>query len=257
MKENIPDDFIDLTVTSPPYDNLRKYNGFIFDYKSMANELYRVTKNGGAVVWIVGDSTVDGSETLTSFEQALYFKSIGFRCHTMIYEKQNGIMAGSLKMYKQAFEYMFVFSKGKMKTTNLIKDKPNKRAGEKKKKLYKRKVDGHIDVQEKNYIIPDYTVRNNIWGYLGGLNLCTKDKIAFKHPAVFPEQLAEDHIKSWSNEGDIVFDPMCGSGTTCKMAWINKRNFIGVDMSAEYINDICVPRLQQYGWNTDMGIKIS
>ena len=76
------------------------------------------------------------------------------------------------------------------------------------------------------------------------------------HNAPFPEQLANDHIISWSNEGDIILDPMCGSGTTCKMAYLNKRNFIGIDISEEYINDICIPRLNSYGWQQKENINI-
>lgn len=91
MKE-IPDDFIDLTVTSPPYDNLRDYNNEMtwnFEkFKEVAKELFRITKPGGVVVWVVGDATIKGSETGTSFRQALFFKDCGFNLHdTMIYKK--------------------------------------------------------------------------------------------------------------------------------------------------------------------------
>ena len=246
MKENIPDNFVDLTVTSPPYDNLRKYKGFEWDFEATAKELYRVTKKGGVVVWVVGDATIKGSETGTSFRQALYFKEIGFNLHdTMIYIKNGGLNSGSLKAYQQKFEYMFVFSKGTPKTVNLIKDRPNKYVEDRIKK--KKQKDGTY--VEQHFKTEEYGTRYNYWIYDTGSGKSTKDKIAFNHPAIFPEKLAEDHIISWSNEGDIVFDPMCGAGTTCKMAWLNKRNFIGIDISEEYINNICKPRLKQYGWN--------
>lgn len=254
MKENIPDNFVDLTVTSPPYDNLRTYKGFIFDYKSMLKELYRVTKNGGILVWITGDATINGSETLTSFRHALYAKEIGFNVHdTMIYQKDSYPFP-EINRYYPSFEYMFIFSKGKPKTTNLIADKPNRRYGKKVVSSTQRQPDGTTIKMSANKTNPnrqvkEFGVRTNVWLYSPGYMKSTKDKIAYKHPAQFPEQLAQDHIISWSNEGDIVFDPMCGSGTTCKMAWLNKRNFIGIDISEEYINDICKPRLKMYGWD--------
>lgn len=254
MKENIPDNFVDLTVTSPPYDNLRTYKGFIFDYKSMLKELYRVTKNGGVLVWITGDATINGSETLTSFRHALYAKEIGFNVHdTMIYQKDSCPFP-EINRYYPSFEYMFIFSKGKPKTTNLIADKPNRRYGEKVVSSTQRQPDGttikvSANKTNPNRKVKEFGVRTNVWLYSPGYMKSTKDKIAYKHPAQFPEQLAQDHIISWSNEGDIVLDPMCGAGTTCKMAWLNKRNFIGIDISEEYINDICKPRLKQYGWN--------
>ncbi len=247
MRKNMPDNFVDLTVTSPPYDNLRDYKGFEFNYKAMLEELYRVTKDGGVVVWVVNDATIDGSETGTSFKQALYAKEIGFNLHdTMIYAKNNPIPLNHNR-YEQQFEYMFVFSKGKPKTFNPIKArvltsvKPHYETHH--ERHYKRgnTMRGHND---------DKTIFN-IWYYKIGQNQTTRDSIAFNHPASFPEQLAHDHIISWSNEGDLVFDPMCGAGTTCKMAWLNKREFIGIDCSEEYINGICRPRLKQYGWTDD------
>ena len=232
IMQYMPSDSVDLTVTSPPYDDLRKYNGFVFPFEEIAKGLYRVTKQGGVVVWVVGDATVKGSETGTSFKQALYFKEIGFNLHdTMIYKKNNG-QSGSNKCYKQVFEYMFVFSKGKIKTVNLIRDLPNKRAGE-KRIITKRKQDGTL--KKENFIVNEFSKRTNIWEIDCGYMITTKDKFAYEHPAMFPEKLAEDHILSWSNPGDIVFDPMCGAGTTLKMAYANNRDFIGIDYSVEYV----------------------
>lgn len=210
--------FIDLTVTSPPYDNLRTYNGYSFDFPQVAQELYRVTKPGGIVVWVIGDATLKGSETGTSFRQALYFKELGFNLHdTMIYEKNSAAYPAHKKSirYTQIFEYMFILSKGKPKTVNLIWDKPNKYAG-------------HKDFSGKlKKPVPDYSPRNNIWRYVTSFNKVT-------HPAPFPEALARDHILSWSNEGDIVYDPFIGSGTTAKMAVLTNRKFIGSEISKEY-----------------------
>jgi len=235
----MPDCFVDLTVTSPPYDNLRAYNGYSFDFEAVAKELYRVTKQGGVVVWVVGDATIKGSETGTSFRQALYFKEIGFNLHdTMIYQK-DACPFPETNRYYPMFEYMFVFSKGKPKTVNLIADKPNKRYGEKVASSTQRQPDGKTVKVSANKTDPTrkvkkYGVRGNVWQYSPGYNKSTKDKYAYKHPAVFPEQLVNDHIISWSNEGDLVYDCFMGSGTTAKVAILNQRNWIGSEISKEY-----------------------
>lgn len=251
--KRIPDGFVDLTVTSPPYDNLRTYNGNIeqwsFEkFQAIAKELYRVTKQGGVVVWIVGDATINGSETGTSFKQALYFKEIGFNLHdTMIYQKDSCPFPETNRYYP-AFEYMFVFSKGKPKTVNLIMDKPNKSFG-KKVTGVGRNPDGtlrqYAAVKNKtNRVIKEFGVRTNVWLYSVGKWKVTKDDCAYKHPAIFPEQLAQDHILSWSNKGDVVLDPFIGSGTTAKMALLNNRHFIGFELSEEYC-DIANERIQK------------
>jgi len=230
----LPDNYIDLTVTSPPYDNLRDYNGYDFNFEGIANQLYRVTKQGGVVVWVVGDSTIKGSETGTSFRQALYFKEIGFNLHdTMIWHKHVRGACGSNNAYWQEFDYMFVFSKRKPKSINLIKDIKNKSFGQDKGVVSDRNVDG----KRKNYrhqVAGVYRRRGNVWAMINTCMNGTKDLIAWEHPATFPEKLANDHIISWSNEGDLILDPLCGSGTTCKMAMVNNRNYIGIDISEEY-----------------------
>lgn len=221
----LDDDCIDLTVTSPPYDNLRTYNGFEWDFEATAKELYRVTKQGGVVVWVVGDATIKGSETGTSFKQALYFKECGFNLHdTMIYAKVNP-MPVKAKRYTPAFEYMFVLSKGTPKTFNPIME-ICKRAGQRATRTVIAK-DGtrtyHNDGQYR-----DEKIKSNIFQYAVG---AVK---GIKHPAVFPEQLAKDHIISWSNESDIVLDPFMGSGTTAKVSKELNRNYIGFEISKEY-----------------------
>jgi site-specific DNA-methyltransferase (adenine-specific) len=237
---------IDLTVTSPPYDNLRTYNGkikdeviyedgFSFPFVEMAKELYRVTKQGGVVVWVVNDQVKNGGETGSSFKQALKFKDIGFTLYdTMIYHK-NGAPFPETGRYSQVFEYMFVLSKGTPKTINLLKDKPNRWAGHSNfGDPSKREKDGGLKKVEK-FVISEFGTRYNVWYVNNGKGFSTKDDIAFLHPAIFPESLAEDHILTWSNNGDVVLDPMCGSGTTLKMAKINNRNYIGIDINEEYV----------------------
>ena len=223
----MPDNFIDLTVTSPPYDGLRTYNGYSFPFEEIAKELYRVTKDGGVVVWVVGDACVNGSETGTSFKQALYFKECGFNLHdTMIWNKGGFTAVGALKTrYAQVFEYMFVFVKGKLKTFNPLKDRLNKKQTGTFLKN-KRLADGTMGEVGKYGKRNKYGQRFNIW------KLANTDRS--KHPAIFPEQLVNDHIVSWTNENDLVYDPMAGSGTLAKMAIKNKRNWIVSEISSEY-----------------------
>ena len=237
---------VDLTVTSPPYDNLRTYNGYCFDFENIARELYRVTKQGGVVVWVVGDATIDGDETGMSFRQALFFKEIGFKLHdTMIYKKSSvACYDPKCLRYKQCFEYMFVLSKGKPKTFNSINDKPVLKKGNTHDSPHGRDPKGNRRWHRKPYEISEYQARFNIWEYNVGNNCSTRDDIAFKHPAIFPERLAADHIRSWSNEGDIVLDPFMGSGTTAKVARALGRHYIGFEISAEYC-DIIRQRLEQ------------
>lgn len=229
---------IDLTVTSPPYDNIRDYKGYAVDMAEVAKQLFRVTKPGGIVVWVVGDSTENGSESGNSFRQALMFMETGFKLHdTMIYEKNTSSFPARRdgNRYTQIFEYMFVFSKGKPKTAHLICDKENKWAGHTNwGKNTQRGRDGDLVETKDIKPVPQYSPRNNIWKYNVGKGFNSSDKESHSHPAIFPEKLAEDHILSWSNEGDTVLDPFCGSGTTCKMAKKNKRNYIGIDISQEY-----------------------
>lgn len=227
------DKFIDLTVTSPPYDNLRKYNGYSFDFENVAKELYRVTKDGGVVVWIVGDATIKGSESGTSFRQALFFKEIGFNLHdTMICQKSNPIPL-THNRYEQYFEYMFILSKGKPKTFNPIMIECLTK-GIKRNRSKSKDYEDKYATRSRDEITTtkDLKQKGNIWTFSVGQN----DKT--KHNAPFPEQLANDHIISWSDEGDLVYDPFMGSGTVAKMCILSNRNWIGSEISSEYCNII-------------------
>lgn len=230
LMEELEDESIDLTVTSPPYDGLRTYNGYVFDFEKIAKELYRVTKPGGVVVWIVADATIDGSETGTSFRQALYFKDIGFNLHdTMIWNKNSFTATGTLQTrYASVFEYMFVLSKGKPKTFNPIKDRKNLHGGEKHQGTI-RQINGTMKQKSTTgKILTEYGQRFNIW------DISPERSNETGHPAVFPVNLIQDHITSWSNEGDVVFDPFLGSGTTAIAARRTNRHFIGFEISEEY-----------------------
>ena len=242
MRE-IEDGSVDLTVTSPPYDNLRTYNGNNVlwceqVWQDCIKELYRVTKTGGAVVWVVGDATIKGSETGTSFKQALWAMQCGFNLHdTMIYNKGSCPFPGSIR-YSQIFEYMFIWSKGKP-TFNPICDRKNKHAGTGMKATTNRQVNGTLTKTslEKNHTnrkIKEVGARFNIWEISPGWAKSHTDKLAYEHPATFPEQIAHDHIISWSNKCDTVLDPFMGSGTTGKMANHLGRKFIGIEMDEGY-----------------------
>ena len=238
LMKDIPDGSVDLTVTSPPYDNLRTYNGNIdqwnFDkFKDIAKELFRVTADGGVVVWIVNDATIKGSETGTSFRQALHFKEIGFNIHdTMIWKKISLVYCET--RYIPEFEYMFVLSKGKPKTANLLCDRKNRTCG-RKATGSKREADGTTRIlhsAKHGKITREYGQRTNIWE----IPPCNSNKERTGHPAQFPEQLANDHIISWSNDGDTVLDCFMGSGTTGVACVNTNRNFIGIELDEGYFN---------------------
>lgn len=239
-----PRECIDLVVTSPPYDDLRTYGGHSWDFYGVAWQLKRVLKPGGVIVWVVNDKTEDGSETGTSAEQAAHFRRLGLRQHdTMIYFK-NGMSFPESNRYYPVWEYMYVFSKGQPKTTNLIADRPTAHAGAKKTSRMERQPNGEVRRPQREFEVSEFAVRYNVWSIDAGYMKTTKDVIAFDHPAVFPEALARDHILSWSNEGDVVLDPFSGSGTTAKMARLAGRRFIGIEINPEYC-EIARKRLAQ------------
>lgn len=243
----LPGESIDLVVTSPPYDDMgadlipgrqnkiREYDGYEWDFVGLAAELWRVIKPGGVVVWVVNDPSVDGGESLASARQKIYFSDLGFRIHdTMIYQKA-GPAHPSRNRYYQVFEYVFVLSKGEPKTYNPIADRKNKWFGEKWSKIRsRRKANGELKTDTWNSNEGgEYGVRFNIWKYAVGYGY-HGDDLAHEHPASFPEALAQDHILSWSNPGDLVLDPFMGSGTVAKMAIQTGRTFIGFEISEKY-----------------------
>ena len=243
---------IDLTVTSPPYDNLRIYKGFVFPFKEIANELYRITKEGGIVVWVVADATIKGSETGTSFEQALYFKEIGFNLHdTMIFQKQNPIPQIYRKRYNNVFEYMFVFSKGTVKTHNPIMIDTLHGGLKLNGTTYKNYSKGEQKREKLAKPVKDKKTKGNIWEYVVGKK--AEDQEAKGHPTPFPSALVRDHILSWTNKDDIVLDPMCGSGATCKVAVQLKRSYIGIDISEEYC-EMAENRIEIYKDNQHLNL---
>lgn len=236
---------IDLIVTSPPYDDMRKYKGFTWDFEHIAQGSYRVLKQGGVLVWVVGDATIDGGETLSSFRQALYFTDVcGFNLNdTMIYHRQGRFP--EVFRYWQDFEYMFVLVKGKPKTFNPLKERAMY-AG--KKVSTERQQDGTLKRPKNQRVTSDTKSLSNVW-YISRGDMARDDDIAYEHPAKFPEKLAERHILTWSNPGDTVLDYFGGSGTTAKMARINNRRYITCDISREYVEIINRRLAQPYTVN--------
>ena len=246
---------VDLCVTSPPYDDLRTYNDSSkWDhetFKQVADELTRVLKPGGVIMWNVGDATIKGSETGSSFRQCLYFMdNCGLRLHdTMIYQKTGTAFASGPKSvrYTQVFEYCFILSKGKPKTVNLIQDKKNAWAGVHSwgNATSRAKTGEMNDPGKHSKPIREFGVRNNIWIIKNSGGFGQSNKAVYKHPATMPEALARDHILSWSNPGDVVIDPFMGSGTTARMAIETDRKYIGFEIDPEYysISQECVPQV--------------
>jgi DNA modification methylase len=231
----MPDDYVDMTITSPPYDDLREYNGYHFPVEEIAGSLFQKTAIGGVVIWVVGDKTINGSETLTSFKHALIFKDAGFKVHdTMLYVKNNPIPSDCGKRYRQCFEYMFCFSKDQPKTFN-PKTEPTKSAGTKIKAFrITERGRGNVPDEDIGREIKTERKTSNIFAYNVGTS-SSRDRIAFEHPAIFPEQLVEDQIRTWTDEGNIVYDPFMGSGTTAKAAEILGRRWLGSEVSGDYV----------------------
>jgi len=247
--KSFEDENIDLVITSPPYDKLRKNKDYkeTFDFENIVKQLYRVLKKGGVVVWVVNDGYIKGSRSLTSFKQAIFFNEMGFNVHDcMIYYRWSRFP--NKVRYFQNYEFMFIFSKGRPKTIHLIRDRSNNRGGEVcrwGKHLVRSKTGKQVigwETNNKNKI-NIYGIRENIWMYNSGGGFNTKDKIAYQHPAIFPEALVRDHIYSWSNEGDVILDIFNGSGTTTKMAYIMNRRYIGIEISQKYC-DIAKERIK-------------
>jgi site-specific DNA-methyltransferase (adenine-specific) len=244
----LPQNCIDLVVTSPPYDDLRDYKNEIVwnfsKFEELSKELFRIMKPGGIVVWVVGDRTKNGNKSLTSFRQAIHFQNIGFNMYDVIIYEKSGTGPPHPNRYFNAFEYMFILTKGKIKTVNLLRDKKNKWAGhETYSEITRREKDGTLTKKSKK-VINEFGIRTNIWRYINGKGFAAEEKIAHKHPAIFPEKLVEDHIRTWSNEGDLVLDIFGGSGTTIKAAEKLNRKWIYIDKVKEYC-EIASKRMEE------------
>ena len=235
--KHIPDGSIDAVVTSPPYDNLRSYGGvgegWNFEtFKAIAKELTRILKEGGVIVWIVADGTINGSETGTSFKQALYFMECGLSLYdTMIWEKPSP-QAPTEGRYYDVFEYMFILCKGqKPNALNLLEDRKNLSTGSVGHKETRSCAEDRKTLTAKR-VVAEYSRRFNVWQVAREIN-------ETGHPAVFPMKLAEGHVLSWTNECDLVLDPFMGSGTTAVACIKEKRHFIGFELNKQYFDKAC------------------
>ena len=251
----LPDESIPLTVTSPPYDDLRTFGGvgwYDNTFHRMADELWRITMTGGVVVWIVADTIVNGSETCTSARQKLYFQEIGFRVHHTMIMDRTGSRFPSKVRYGTSLEYAFILSKGTPRWIILLRDRPNKRVGG-TQNFSRREPDGNIRPVGKSKPVEKIGYRRAIWRYSTGWKLSTLDDYAFDHPALMHEDMATDHIVSWSRPGEVVFDPMAGAATTCKMALLNNRRYLGFEIHEPYFR-IAQRRLRDAHAQYDRGL---
>lgn len=238
----LPSNCIPLTVTSPPYDSIRAYGDHQFDFIGIAEELYRVTAPGGVVVWIVQEQVVKGCQSGSSSEQRSYFHEIGFNLYDLMVMVSSGFHLPTKGRYVNQYQQAIVLSKGWPRSVTILADRPNKTAGKVSKGI-RRSRDGDLVKDHKGKPAPPFGKRGNVWEYVVGGGNTTRDSYAFGHPALMAEKMAQDHILSWSRPNDIVFDPMCGSATTCKMALLNHRRYLGVEIHEPYF-DIAVRRLR-------------
>lgn len=245
-----PADCIDMVLTSPPYADLLNYRGFKFDLAAIARQLFRVLKDGGVMVWVIGDKTVDYSRQMIPYTHAFGLRDAGFCIYdVMIYSKPAGRYMNRYR-YPNVYEHMIVASKGKPKTFNPIMVKTKKPGDSRNTTILHRDADNNRTLGYRT--TAEERPHDNIWKYSPGFGAV--DRYAFEHPAVFPEKLARDQIISWSNPNDIVLDPMCGSGTTLKMARVYGRRYAGIDVAPEYLEIVrrrlreCSPNMERYLW---------
>ena len=242
----LPDACIPMTLTSPPYDSIRDYGGHEWSpkvFRAVAEELYRVTTPGGVVVWVVQDQVLDGRESGTFSRQRLYFEEVGFGVYSTMIMVSNGFRLPQGRRYVNQYQYAVVLSKGRPRSVTLLRDRPNSTAGESSKGKV-RSRDGVLSLRRySDRVVAEYGRRSNVWIYDVGWAKSTGDDYAFEHPAVMSEKMAEDHILSWSKPGDFVFDPFLGSGTTCKMALLNDRHYLGFEVHRPFYQ-VAVRRMQ-------------
>jgi site-specific DNA-methyltransferase (adenine-specific) len=232
----LPDNCIPLTVTSPPYDKLRRYGGQRWSFETfekVARQLFRLTMPGGVVLWVVQDGTVDGSLTGTSARQWLYFQQIGFDLNSVLILATRGWRSQTSR-YANQFHFGFVLSKGRPRAFHPIRDRINSTAGQ-RLRCSRRSASGEaVTTYNGDRRLGLHGYRANVWFYDVGGGKSTKDRYASRHEALMPEQMARDLIISWSRPGDLIFDPFCGAATTCKMALLSHRHYLGIEAHALY-----------------------
>lgn len=227
---------VDLTVFSPPYDGLRDYKGKpSFDMAVLGREILRVTKEGGVCCMVIQDATKNGAKSLTSFRTACLFADLGWRLfECCIYSRAGVPGAWWTKRFRVDHEYIFIFTRGdglprRFDKTSLMVE--SKYAGITAGGT-KRTTKGDFVAIKKTVISP-LKCRGTIWHYAASNT--ERNKTKSEHPATYPDSLARDIISCFSKEGDLVLDPMMGSGTT-GIASVNMgRRFLGIEISVQYM----------------------
>jgi len=233
LVRELPDECIPLALTSPPYGNMRDYGGHRCDTLGLIDELYRVIRPGGIAVWVEQDQIKGKRCSDSVFEHGCSFRGMGFQLVSEIVLERAGFRAPTHGHYGTP-EVALVFSKGKPTVINIIKDRPNKTAGAPVKHSVRNRQ-GVLEFQKTGKVVQPFGRRGCVWRYNAGFNNSSRDEFAFGHPAIMPEQVAEDLIIAFSRPGDLVLDPMCGSGTTLKMALLNHRRFLGFEIHEPYV----------------------
>lgn len=252
VMQSFPDKCIPLTVTSPPYAKMRLYGGHDYTwetFKSVATQLVRITMEGGVICWVVRNQIVKERENLQAEKEKLFFADdLGLWPHQTIIGAPKGVPLPQSRRYASNFDYVYVFSKGHPRIVNIIRDRRNSRFGDLKSNRLIRESNGSERLAcGGEYAIAKWGFRSNLWSYSTGGNHTATDRISAKHPARMGEPLAEDLIISFSKPGDLVFDPFAGAGTSLKMALLNQRQWLGVEIFDEYV-ELIEKRMRLAKW---------
>jgi site-specific DNA-methyltransferase (adenine-specific) len=244
--KKIPNNSIDILVTSPPYDGIRKYNGFNYDLHATGKEIYRVLKDGGVAIMVIQDQTKNFGKTLTSFRTIVdWVDNIGFKLfETVIYRKYGAEGAWWNKRFRVDHEYMPIFLKGE-RPQYFNKDPlkiPSKHGGKTMTGGGTRLTNG-IRIPTRAITINPMKCRGTIWEYMTAGD---GTRLKHKHPATFPDKLPYDFIQCFCPPNGVVLDPFIGSGTTALAAIELDRNYIGIDISKEYC-DLARRRIKEEG----------
>lgn len=228
-------DSVDLVLFSPPYDGVRDYRGnWTLDLPALGSELLRVVKDGGFAVMVIADGTKNQRKSMTTFRTAVAWEDAGWSLfESVIYSRDGRPGAWWATRFRVDHEHILMFYKGKRPRPVTHHDGlrvPSKHAG-KKWTGTQRLTDGTL-VKTSATVAAD-KCRGTIWHYATSNSEGNRTKA--KHPATFPDALARDVILALSAPGDVVYDPMMGSGTSVVIAAQEGRRWLGNDFFAEYV----------------------